>query len=127
MKKGYQKKYSEEFKWQVVQEVLQGKLTKTEAKIKYGIKGKSAILQWMRKFQGDSILSEKERVILLPMKELTAEQQRIQELEKELEKLRKQLEYAEIKAETFEKVIEIAERELKIDIRKKSGTKRSTK
>ena len=33
----------------------------------------------------------------------------------------------EIKAETFEKVIEIAERELKIDIRKKSGTKRSTK
>ena len=30
--------YSEEFKWQVVQEVLTGKLTKEAARIAYGIK-----------------------------------------------------------------------------------------
>ena len=79
----------------------------------------------MREFEGISMLSKKESVILSPMKESNAEQKRIEELEKELELVRKQLEYSELKAETFEKVIEIAERELKIDIRKKSGTKRS--
>jgi hypothetical protein len=30
--------YSEEFKWQVVQEVVIGKLTKEEARVAYGIK-----------------------------------------------------------------------------------------
>ena len=44
--------YSEDFKWQVVQEVLSGKLSKAEANRLYGIKSKSAILYWMRQYSG---------------------------------------------------------------------------
>ena len=40
--KKQKKHYTEEFKRKVVQEVLQGILTKTEAKKKYNIGGKSA-------------------------------------------------------------------------------------
>lgn len=43
--------YSRTFKLQVVEEVLRGVITKEEARKKYGIKGKSAILNWMCKFE----------------------------------------------------------------------------
>ena len=44
------REFSETFKRQVVQEVLSGKLSKEEARRLYHIKGKSAILNWIRKF-----------------------------------------------------------------------------
>jgi hypothetical protein len=55
-------------------------------------------------------------------KELSAEEKdlRISELERQLSK-------ETMRAECLEKMIEIAERELKIDIRKKSGAKQSTR
>ena len=46
-------KYSETFKWKVVQEVLTGKLTKEAARVAYGIKSNCAILYWMRKYSGN--------------------------------------------------------------------------
>jgi len=45
-------KYSKSFKLKVVKEVLEGKYTKSEAMLKYNIKGKSAILYWIRAFTG---------------------------------------------------------------------------
>ncbi len=45
-------KYSDEFKWKVVQEVLSGKITQAEAKRKYNIKSNSAILYWTRQLSG---------------------------------------------------------------------------
>jgi transposase-like protein len=71
----------------------------------------------------------KKRVKLVPLetcfmkeKELSAEEKdlRISELERQLSK-------ETMREECLEKMIEIAERELKIDIRKKSGAKQSTR
>jgi hypothetical protein len=45
------------------------------------------------------------------------------ELERRIRELERQLEIAKLKAEGYELMIEIAEKELKIPIRKKSGTK----
>jgi transposase len=45
------------------------------------------------------------------------------ELQKRIKELEKQLETAQLKAEGYELMIEIAEKELKIPIRKKSDTK----
>ena len=42
--------YSDEFKQAVVDEVLSGHISKDEARRRYGIKGKSAVLNWLRKF-----------------------------------------------------------------------------
>ncbi len=45
------------------------------------------------------------------------------DLQKRIKELERQLENAKLKAEGYELMIEIAEKELKIPIRKKSGTK----
>jgi transposase-like protein len=63
-----------------------------------------------------SVLGFMEKEELLP----EAKDARIRELEIELAK-------EKMRSECLEKMIEIAERELKIDIRKKSGAKQSTK
>jgi transposase len=45
-----QKDYSVSFKLQLVEEVEQGFLTKSQAKIKYGIQGDSTVTKWLQKY-----------------------------------------------------------------------------
>jgi hypothetical protein len=44
--------YSEALKRSIVIEVHSGQISKEEARRKYGIKGHSTILKWIRKFEG---------------------------------------------------------------------------
>jgi transposase-like protein len=119
--KKQQSHYSEEFKWRVVQEVLSGKFTKEEARKVYGIKSNCAILYWMRQFSGiDNYRSGGEPLIekstITEMKELNKQAQRIKELEEELKRER-------IRADLWQKMVELAENQFNIDIRKKFGAK----
>ena len=116
--------YSEEFKWRVVQEVLKGKFTKEEARKVYGIKSNCAILYWMRQFSGiedyrsgGKPLLEKSTIAV--MKQLNKNEQRIKELEEELKRER-------LRADLWQKMVELAEDQLDIDIRKKFGAKQFT-
>ena len=112
-------KYSEEFRWKVVQEVLSGELTQAEAKRKYNIRSSAAILYWMRQFSGVDNYRES-RLLFVQEKEvikkdkLSKEQKKIKELEAALKKEKN-------KALLYETIIEIAEEEYGIPIRKKSG------
>ena len=124
MKKKKQGYYSQEFKWKVVQEVLTGKYTKEDARKIYGIPSKCAILYWMRQFSGISNYREggeivKEKEILEKMKDLSQTEKRIQELEQELERER-------LRADLWQKVVELAGKEINIDLTKKYGAKLST-
>ena len=115
---------SERFKIKVIEEVLSGKRTKEEARRYYGIKGKSAILEWTRYYSGEKgygyggkVMSNNEK----PNNKLIEEQaRRITELEEALrvERLRVTL---------SNKMIDIAESYFEIEIRKKSGVKQSKK
>ena len=49
------------------------------------------------------------------------------DLEKKIEVLEKQLEWEKLRTKALDKMIDIAERELNIDIRKKPGTEQSMK
>jgi len=112
----------ETFRLKVIQEVLEGKRTKEEARRFYGIKGKSAILEWIRNYSGEKgygrggkALSSKEK----PNNKLIKEQaSRILALEKALriEKLRVAL---------SNEMIDIAEAKFEVQIRKKFGAKQS--
>ena len=111
--------YSDEFKMKVIQEVLSGKYTKEEARKVYQIGGKSAILYWIRKFgEGYKYHNPEQNYSdnIDIMKELSKEELRIRELEKALEKER-------LRADLNEKIIEIAEEQFNIEIRKKYGAK----
>jgi transposase-like protein len=122
-KRSYKKRtpqvYSEEFRWKVVQEVLSGELTQAEAKRKYNIKGNGAILYWIRQFSGienyreSKLLFVQEKQVIKNNK-LTREQKKIKELEEALRKEKNRV-------LLYEKIIEIAEEDYGIAIRKKSG------
>lgn len=113
--------YSRTFKLQVVEEVLRGVITKEEARKKYGIKGKSAILNWMRKFEVSTDAPAPD--FFLQMKDI--EKSEKEALLKRISELEQALGDAQLKSEVYSKMIEVAERELKISIRKKSSTKQS--
>ena len=59
----------------------------------------------------------------MPQKELNISNLSSEELQNELIKLKKQLEEAQIKAEGYNLMIDYAEKEFKIPIRKKPNTK----
>ena len=108
--------YPESFKRDVVREVLDGHISKEEARRKYEIKGNSSIINWIRKFEDqDSI---KNRPMDYKSKDKEALIKRIKELER-------QLEDEQIRSFGYSKMIDIAEDRLKVPIRKKIDTKQS--
>lgn len=108
------RKYSESFKKQVVREYEKGQLNKDQLQRKYGISGNSRVLEWCRKF--GTLHYPKGTSMGRPLK--NPQQQRIKELEDELQK-------AQVKLKVYEKLIEITEKELGGDIVKKIGAKLS--
>ena len=111
------KYYSLRFKRAVVKEVLSGHLSKTEAKHKYGIAGNSAILNWIRKFETEKKeqMSEKKNKKMSPTS--------LHELEIENKRLKEELEIERLRALSLNVMIDIAEEQFKVPIRKKSGAK----
>ena len=121
MKKKTQGFYSEEFKWQVVQDVLEGKYSKEEARRMHNIKSKCAVLYWMRKFSGNDNYRQGgvplgTKKTMSNMKELSEKDRRIKELEKLLER-------ESLRGDLLEKIVSIAEEQFNIEIRKKYGAK----
>ena len=115
--------YSEEFKWQVVQKVLTGELSKEEARIAYGIKSNCAILYWMRKYSGNDDYRHVHSLTndlsaMHNSKDHQALKERIKELEEEVRR-------ANLRADLWQKMIEVAEEQLQIDIKKKYGAQPS--
>lgn len=111
------KYFSVAFKKAVVKEVLSGKINKEQAKHKYGIAGNTAILNWIRKFEAEKKeqMSGKKTINLSPTEQ--------HELELENKRLREELEIERLRTLSLNVMIDIAEDQFKIPIRKKSGTK----
>jgi len=119
--------YSEEMKLKTVQEVLSGQLTKAEANKKYGIRGHSRILTWIRKYEKrfgkDKITSYIVAENSSPMTEI--EKAEFESIKRENDKLKQELTYASRRVIALETMIDVAEKELKINLRKKSSTRQS--
>lgn len=111
--------YTEEFKARIVQEVLSGKLNKTQAQKLYGIRGNATILYWIRQSQGINPMEKipKQLANFADMKQNIADKK----LEEENKELRELLRVAELRADVWQKAVEIAEEMFDIDITKKFG------
>lgn len=118
------KKYSQSLKLKVVEEVLQGHLSKADIRRKYDINAStSIILKWMRNL-GVSEL----RTVPTYLEDMKAEDSTDNEaLKKRIRDLERALDDAELKAEGYSRMIDIAEKELKVSIRKKPSAKQSKK
>jgi transposase len=122
--------YSEEFKKKVITEYLESDLTKREILDKYDIKANSAIQEWMRKFGITDPYGKKDYIGLPNTNRLKKKKPELSEVElenyalnKRIKELEKLLNEEKIRSIMYSRVIEIAEKDLKLNIRKKSDTK----
>ncbi|HEX6170741.1 MAG TPA: hypothetical protein VFZ33_13665 [Chitinophagaceae bacterium] len=116
--------YSEEFKRKVIDEYLSTGVPKMDLLRKYGIKSKSGIQRWMKKFGYTDIykaVAPTFTFITSPtlIKKLKDEH----ELRKRIKELERQLAEEKLRSEAYVRIIDKAEKELKIPIRKKPNTK----
>ena len=119
--------YSETLRQQIVQEVLSGKITKTEARRVYHIKGKTRILEWIRIYEKYGVCSlniaSKRFSLEVMSKSSESTFPNQPNVQQELQLLKRQLEDERLLKEMYLQMITIAEKEYKIPIRKKPNTK----
>ena len=118
-----QKDYSHTFKLSVVKEYESGGVTLGALKRKYGIQGESTIRNWIEKFgnfdwqnRTGSYMQKKTKD-----QELLELRQKVMMLEKKNARLEKELEEKDQKVAFFDLMVDMAEKEFNIDIRKKSS------
>jgi len=116
-----QRDYSYAFKMQVVQEVENGLIGIKAAQRKYGIQGDATVRTWLRK-HGSLDWDNKSHLTLekTPEQKLLELEAKVRLLEKQKASLEKKLEFTDKKAIIFDMMIDIAEEQLKVPIRKKS-------
>lgn len=128
MEKLFQPHYDRGFKTKVIEEYLATGCSKMSLLRKYNIQFKSAIQTWMRILGYNDPGSQLQRfkfgqlifTSLAKQKESTSEST---ELQKRILELERQLEDEKLRSEAYARLIEKAEKELKISIRKKTSAK----
>lgn len=114
-----QKDYSMSFKMSVVKEVETTDIGLSAIARKYGIQSETTVKRWMEKYgtfdwtniKGGKMPKSKEQE-LLELKE------KIKQLERKNARLEHELEMKDHKVAIFDLMIDIAEKDLKVDIRK---------
>jgi transposase len=129
-KKLFQPHYSKRFKRKVIEEYLATGCTKMSLLRKYNIQFKSAIQTWMRRLGYTDPLPSASRqppklkfgkIILTSLPKNKKQSQT--DFEKKIRELERQLEDEKLRSEAYARIIEIAEKEYKIPIRKKPNTR----
>jgi transposase len=118
--------YSESFKRMVIEEHLCTGCTKTSLLAKYEIRFTGAIQTWMKQMgytQTGGVGRLKFGGIIGPTLAKDDNKQTQEDLQKRIRELERQLEDEKLRSEAFVRIIEKAEKELKIPIRKKPSTK----
>ena len=128
----FNSKYSEKFKRKVIEEYLRIGCTKMDLVRKYKIRSKSGITSWMQELGYEDInrkmyyfevlnratlmAGKKSKKQKTPVSEQTALLEKIKLLELKLEE-------EKLRSEMFSRMVEIAEKDLNIPIRKKYNTR----
>lgn len=118
-------RYAEELKRKIAKEYLSGKASAGYLADEHGLKNKGVVKEFVKWYRRkDELYGQNGDT--MPSKKIPpdAVEKSVQE---QLKQLKRQLELSELKVEALETMIDIAEAELRIDIRKKSGAKQSKK
>ncbi|MEK7257646.1 MAG: transposase [Bacteroidota bacterium] len=119
-------RYPEELKRKIAKEYLSGKASYGVLAEEHGLKDKGVVqefVKWYRRKGELFALNQAE----MPTKKTTVATSAEPNTEEQIKELKRQLELSELKVEALETLIDLAEEQLKIDIRKKSGAKQSKK
>jgi transposase len=122
-----QKDYTMSFKLQIVQEIERGVLSISQVKKQYGIQSRATIVQWLRKFGNfDWDNQTPSNMPKSPEQKIMELEVQVKLLEKQKTLLERQAFVADKKVIIFDMLIDIAEKEYQIDIRKNSTPEQST-
>ena len=122
-----QKDYTMSFKLQIVQDIEQGKMSISQVKKVYGIQSRSTIVQWLRKFGNfDWDNQTPSNMPKSPEQKIMELEAQVMLLEKQKALLEREAYVSDKKAIIFDMMIDIAEKEYQIDIRKNSSPEQST-
>ena len=120
-------RYSEAFKRSVIEDYLASGISKERIQLKYGIRSKSAIHHWMKVFGYTD--TEEKAIKLESINPVTLAKHPISkptstlELEAKIKLLERQLEDERLRADMYNRMIDLAEKTYKIPVRKNSNTK----
>lgn len=121
-----QKDYSMSFKLQIVQQIERGKLTVSEATNRYEIQCRKTVVNWLRKFGNfDWDNQTPSNMPKSPEHKIMELEAQVKLLEKQKALLEREAFVADKKAIIFDMMIDIAEKEYQIDIRKNSSPEQS--
>jgi transposase-like protein len=117
-KEQFPNEFTAAFKRWLVREIKSGRMTISDALERFEFQSKaprSLIKNWLSKYEQDLAVS-------LPLM-TDKERAKVADLQKWLKELEKQLEHSQMKNIALETLIDVAEEQLKITIRKKAGAK----
>src|SRR5574344_374914 len=121
-----QKDYSMSFKLSVVREYETTNISYAALDKKYGIQGKHTIAEWVRKYGNFDYENKTDKEMPKTKEhELMELREKIKYLERKNARLEQELEQKDHKVAIFDMMIDIAEEEYKIDIRKNSSAEQS--
>jgi transposase-like protein len=123
-----------DLKAQIITEYLTKGCGFRELAAKYGI-SRTTICKWVAIHQGIHNLPPTEKQVKYstssmnssPKKNITATDESTKELQQKIALLEKQLQFEKLRADTLDTMINVAEQQLNISIRKKAGTQQSGK
>ena len=118
-------RFEESTKRQMVEDYLNGGLSKAEIWRRYTGRTEEhgKIIKWMRQFGYLERTLPSAALSLAIMPGSTTPQSSVEELQKRIKQLEQQLLDSQLKEEAYRRMIDIAEKELKVSIRKKPNTK----
>ena len=121
-----QRDYSMPFKMAVVQEVERTGIGVCAVARKYGIQSESTVTAWLRKFGNFDVANKTNKPMEKSKEQKMLElEARVRLLERQNNRLQHELEMKEHKVAFFDMMIDMAEKEFKIDIRKNSSAGQS--
>ena len=121
-----QRDYSMPFKMAVVEEVERTGIGVCAVARKYGIQSESTVTAWLRKFGNFDVANKTNKPMEKSKEQKMLElEARVRLLERQNNRLQHELEMKEHKVAFFDMMIDMAEKEFKIDIRKNSSAGQS--
>lgn len=122
-----QRDYSMPFKLAVVQEVERTGIGICAIARKYGIQSKTTVTTWLRKYGNFDVANKTSKPMEKSKDQKLFElEERVKMLERQNNRLQHELEMKDHKVAFFDMMIDMAEKEFNIDIRKNSSAEQST-
>ena len=122
-----QRDYSMPFKLSVVQEVERTGIGVCAVARKYGIQSETTVTTWLRKYGNFDVANKTSKPMEKSKEQKLLElEERVKMLERQNNRLQHELEMKDHKVAFFDMMIDMAEKEFNIDIRKNSSAGQST-